>query len=144
MEQTTQEPYDLAEARAVLSRTPGVLRAFFVGLPDAWLQAREAPEAWTPLQVLGHLVEAERGLWIGRARTILEKGEQATFPAFDREGHIELHRDKNADQLLTLFEEFRQKSLVELDSLELGPEALARKGSHPAFGTVTLSQLLAT
>jgi len=144
MEQTTREPYDLAEARAVLSRTPGVLRAFLVGLPDAWLQAREAPDAWTPLQVLGHLIEAEKGLWIPRARTILERGEEATFPAFDRDGHLELHRDRNADELLGLFEELRLKSLGELDSLGVDADTLTRKGSHPAFGTVTLGQLLST
>ncbi len=138
MEQTTREPYDLAEARAVLSRTPGVLRALLVGLPDAWLQAREAPDAWTPLQVLSHLIEAEKGLWIPRARTILERGEEATFPAFDRDGHVELHRGRNADELLGLFEELRLKSLGELDSLGVDADTLTRKGSHPAFGSVTL------
>ncbi len=37
-----------------------------------------------------------------------------------------------------------QKNLVTLDGWHLTPEQLPLKGTHPALGTVTLSQLLAT
>jgi hypothetical protein len=143
-QQTTRERFDVTEARAVLSRTPRVLHTLFEGLPAGWLNAREAPDAWTPTQILGHLVEAERGLWIPRARSILERGEDAAFPAFDRDAHLTLHAHRSADELLALFDEGRQQSLAELDSLDLGGDALDRKGRHPEFGPVTLGQLLST
>ena len=142
--ETTREPFDIAEATAVLSRTPGVLRTFLVGLTESWLNAKEAADAWTPLQVLGHLVETERTLWIPRARSILEHGEEATFPSFERAAHLELHAGKGVGELLDLFEQLRRASLGELESLGLDAETLTRKGRHPSFGTVTLGQLLST
>ena len=38
----------------------------------------------------------------------------------------------------------RKHSLEELTALHLAPQDLTRKALHPAFGLVTLSQLLAT
>lgn len=140
----TRTGFDLAEARAVLARTPGVLRVQFDGLPDGWLEAREAPEAWTPLEVLGHLIEAERALWIPRARSILENGERASFAAFDREVHLALHAGTPAPELLDLFAELREQSLRDLDALDLTGDTLTRLGRHPEFGPVTLAQLLST
>ena len=43
--ETTREPFDIADATAVLSRTPGVLRTFLVGLTESWLGANEAADA---------------------------------------------------------------------------------------------------
>jgi hypothetical protein len=144
MDDETRQPFDMAEAEAVWARTPGVLRAFMEALPDSWLETREAPGAWTPLQVLGHLVEAERGLWMPRARSILERGEGATFPPFERDGHLKVHAGASAAGLLDLFEDLRQASLSELSSMGIDADALGRRGRHPEFGPVSLAQLLAT
>jgi len=138
------ETFRLAEATAVLTRTPGVLRASFAGLPRGWLDTIEREGAWTPLQVLGHLVEAERRLWIPRARAILERGEGHAFPPFDREAHLDVHRDAGAAELLDLFDERRRESLAALEEIAPDAAALARAGTHPDFGRVTLGQLLAT
>lgn len=141
---TEGEPFQLADATAVLARTPAVLRELFDGLPRGWLDTVERDGAWTPLQVLGHLVDAERFLWIPRARSILEHGESRTFPPFDREAHLRTHRDDGAGQLLELFATRRRESLAALESLAPTSETLERAGTHPEFGRVTLGQLLAT
>jgi hypothetical protein len=47
-------------------------------------------------------------------------------------------------QLLDEFARVRSENLDELRALNLRPEDLERRGRHPAFGAVTLSQLLAT
>jgi hypothetical protein len=46
--------------------------------------------------------------------------------------------------LLDDFARVRSKSLAQLRALNLQPADFARCGRHPAFGSVTLAQLLAT
>ena len=53
-------------------------------------------------------------------------------------------RDTRSTSCSTAFEQARAKSLATLDEWQITPEQLALKGTHPALGTVTLSQLLAT
>ena len=48
------------------------------------------------------------------------------------------------DALLDEFARLRRKNLADLASLGLDDAALERSGTHPAFGRVTLRQLLAT
>jgi uncharacterized damage-inducible protein DinB len=57
---------------------------------------------------------------------------------------FEKYQGNSLDQLLVAFEQERAKNLATLDELRITPEMLALKGTHPALGTVTLSQLLAT
>jgi hypothetical protein len=45
---------------------------------------------------------------------------------------------------LSLFARLRGESLAALRRLDLGPDQLAKRGTHPALGTVTLEQLLST
>jgi hypothetical protein len=57
---------------------------------------------------------------------------------------FEKYQGFSLDQLLTAFEQARTNNLVTLSEFQLTPEKLAFKGVHPALGTITLSQLLAT
>lgn len=135
--------YRLPDATAVLSRTPATLRALLDGLPAAWLNSRESPAAWSPLEVVGHLVLAEEKLWIPRARRILEFGEEAVFEAFDRDAHLDRTQRASVEEVLAHFEEARRGSLDTLSTMMLDQSSLARRGRHPSFGPVTLNQLLA-
>jgi hypothetical protein len=74
----------------------------------------------------------------------LEFGEARTFEPFDREGHIKLSQGKTLPQLLDEFARARSESLDQLRSLNLRPADLERRGRHPAFGPVKLSQHLAS
>src|ERR1700731_4713036 len=51
---------------------------------------------------------------------------------------------KTLEQLLDEFARSRAENLDELRALNLRREDLERRGRHPAFGVVTLSELLAT
>jgi hypothetical protein len=46
---------ELADARTLLGRTPGVLDSLVRGLPEAWLHANEGPDTWSSVDVVGHL-----------------------------------------------------------------------------------------
>jgi hypothetical protein len=128
----------------ILERTPAVLRAMLAGLPDEWVRATDGPETWSAFDVVGHLIHGEKTDWIPRVRHILEKGESVPFAPFDREAMFEASRGKTVDALLDEFATLRAGNVSSLQKLALTPADLARRGTHPELGTVTLEQQLAT
>lgn len=132
--------YDLQEAIKILSRTPKVLRELLGGLDDKWLNFRKYDKAFSPSDVIGHLISGEQTDWILRMNIILSKDGSKEFPPFDREGF-----DKNLgiEERLSQFEEFRTKN-IEILKNSVTIADLNRTGFHPEFGEVTLQQHLAT
>jgi uncharacterized damage-inducible protein DinB len=135
---------ELKEAKAFLGRTPHVLDALLRGLPEPWIHENEGPDTWSSSDVVGHLVESEETNWIPRARHLITHGEASAFPPFDRFGFEERVKGKSLAELLDAFASARERSLRDLDELQLTPKDLERRGRHPDFGAVTLGQLLAT
>jgi hypothetical protein len=135
---------ELDEAVAVLSRTPATLRSLLDGLPPRWTENNEGGETWSPFVVVGHLVHGERTDWIPRARVILESGEDRPFTPFDRFAQFRESEGKSLAELLDEFEALRRENLSILAGMELGASDLARTGTHPDLGRVTLGELLAT
>ena len=136
--------FNLAEAIAVLSRTPATLDALLRGLPDMWLRGNEGKDTWSAFDIVGHLIVGERTDWMPRARIILENGEARPFDPFDRFAQANESQGKSLQQLLDEFARLRSESLASLRSLNLQPEDWTRRGRHPELGVVTLPQLLAT
>ena len=134
--------YRLNQAKEVLRRTPATLNALLIDLPNDWVLSNEGPETWSPYDVIGHLIEGEETDWIPRARIILEQGEARPFDRFDRFAMFEKSKGKSLLELLARFEQLRGESLRQLDELNLTPELLTKRGTHPVLGVVTLSQLL--
>ena len=134
--------FKLDQAKEILRRTPGTLNALLADLPDEWVLSNEGPETWSPYDVVGHLIEGEETDWIPRARIILELGEDRPFDKFDRFAMFQKSKGKSLRELLARFEQLRGESLRQLDELNLTPELLQKRGTHPALGVVTLSQLL--
>lgn len=128
----------------VLRRTPGVLRALLDGLPPAWIEATEGPDTWSPYVVVGHLIHGERADWIPRARIILAQGETRRFEPYDRYAQFRESEGKSMAELLEEFAALRAANLATLEAWRLTEAQLALEGEHPAFGAVTLGQLLAT
>lgn len=127
----------------LLERTPGALDEFLRGLPDVWTMANEGEGTWSAFDVVGHLIHCERVDWMPRARMILEFGESKPFEPLDRDAQRRESEGKTLGELLDEFGRLRAANIVELRGLYLGAEKLALRGKHPAFGAVTLSQLLA-
>lgn len=133
----------LTDAIAVLERTPASLRALLEGLPETWISATEGDGTWSPYDVIGHLIHGERTDWMMRARYILA-GEMQAFEPFDRMAQFKESEGKSLTELLSTFATLRRENLKTLAELNLTDDDLQRKGVHPEFGEVTLSQLLAT
>ncbi|NUO83122.1 DinB family protein [candidate division KSB1 bacterium] len=136
--------FQLEYAREVLQTTPAVLNTMLRGLSEVWILTDEGAETWSPFDVIGHLIHGEETDWIPRLKTILEHGESRPFEPFDRVAFFEKSKGKTLNELLDTFAALRAKNLQTLEGLHLKPNDFALKGTHPAFGAVTLRQLLAT
>jgi len=136
--------FDLSSGIAILERTPHTLRAMLAGLPVAWIDATEGPETWSPYDIVGHLVHGERADWITRAKIILAQGPDRRFAPYDRFAQFHESQGKSLDDLLDELARLRAENLATLAGWRLTDDQLALTGEHPAFGAVTLRQLLST
>ena len=134
----------LEESIALLERTPATLNTLLRNLPAAWTDATEGPGTWSPQIVIGHLIHGEQADWIPRLETILQHGTSRPFEPFDREAQFRDSAGKSLPQLLDEFAAARHASLACLTKLDLRPDQLELVGTHPAFGPVTVRQLIAT
>ena len=140
--------HELENSIALLERTPAALDALLRGLPEVWTETNEGGNTWSVSTVVAHLIHCEHEDWMPRARHILHADATEPFPPFDREGHLRYKEGKTGSKTLPrLLDEFaraRVKGLEELRALKLTAEDLEWRAKHPALGSVTLSELLAT
>jgi hypothetical protein len=134
----------LVESVAILERTPVALDALVRGLGEPWIMADEGSGTWSPYTVLGHLIHCEKADWMPRIEMILAHGEARTFEPLDREAQLRLGSTTRIDDLLDSFRDLRRENLIRLRRMELGESELKLCGKHPAFGKVSLRELLAT
>ena len=137
-------PFNLDETIALLARTPATLNTLLRDLPESWTHRNEGPDTFSAYDIVGHLIHGEHVDWIPRVRIILEQGETRPFDRIDRFAQNRESQGKSLSQLLDEFAHLRQQSLDTLRSLNLTAADLAKKGTHPVLGTVTLANLLAT
>ncbi|MGJ3240108.1 MAG: DinB family protein [Anaerolineae bacterium] len=128
----------IIEMVAVLSTTPGRWFALTETFSERSLRRRPAPQEWSALECLQHLIDLDRKVFPQRVRALLA-GED--FPAFfpDEDGSA-LRDDISAVSLASEFESLRQENLTLLD--QITPADLAKTATHAELGQVTLSNLL--
>jgi len=136
--------HNLSQTISLLARTPAALAGLLRDLPETWTLGNEGGNSWSVVGVVGHLIHGDRTDWMPRTRILLEFGETRTFEPFNMSGHVREIQGKSPGQLLDEFARLRKENLDELRAMHLRPEDLDRRGRHPEFGTITLSQMLAT
>jgi hypothetical protein len=136
--------FQLDQAIEVLAHTPSVLDALLRGKSPDWLHCRKSPDAFSPVDVIGHLILADTTDWLPRVQMILEGQRQSPFPPFDRFAFQPFITGKSIDTLLEEFASLRSQSLQTLTSLNITNVQLDLPGTHPELGPVTLRNLLAT
>ncbi|MGV3708843.1 MAG: DinB family protein [Gemmatimonas sp.] len=136
--------FNLEDGIAVLERTPATLRAMLSGHASQWMDATEGPETWSPYVIVGHLIHGERDDWVTRAEVILAQGANRTFKPFDRFAQFRESEGKSLETLLNEFEKIRAENLLRVRGWNLQAHHYELMGEHPAFGAVSLRQLLAT
>lgn len=136
--------FSFIEAIEILERTPNVLEAMIDGISDTWISNNEGDETWSPYDVLGHLIHGEKTDWVPRMEVILSDNGSKAFEPFDRFAQFEQSKGKSIRQLLDEFKALRMDNIEQLRKKGLSQDDLKRTGIHPAFGSVTLIQLLAS
>lgn len=136
--------FQLGRALEVLERTPAAFRALLGGLSSDWTSPNEGPDTFSAFDNIGHLIHGERTDWIPRARIILAQGANRRFEPYDRFAQYRESQGKGIAELLDEFARLRAGNLSVLRGWHLGERELALEGEHPALGTVSLRQLLAT
>lgn len=139
-----EPPHPVEEMMRILARTPATVRALLEDLPPDLLHANEGEGTFSPVEVLGHLIEGEKDDWIPRARRILEEGTERPFEPFDRFAHRAWIGDRTLEELLAELERLRAENLEALRALLAEDPDLEARGLHPELGEVTLAELLAT
>jgi len=134
--------FNLDDAVTILERTPFILQSQLKNLSEVWTHCNEGSDTWSTFDVLGHLLHGEKTDWIARLEIILSEGDNKTFTPFDRFAMFEESKGKNLNQLLEEFKAARKQNLETLKFKKITEIDYSRKGIHPVFGEVTLSQLL--
>jgi hypothetical protein len=136
--------FDLAKTISFLERTPEVLNSLLLDLDSEWAHNNEGGESWSPYDIVGHFIHGEQTDWMPRLEIILTHGVKTPFEPSDRFAQFEKSRGKSLEILLNEFEVLRTQNLDRLKSKKLNKDDFLLKGVHPAFGEVTVAQLLST
>jgi len=136
--------FSLTRSHEVLRRTPSVLRALLADLSEEWTRPNEGPDTFSAFDNVAHLAHLERTSWIQRAQVILEHGPAIPFPPVDPHAFAEASAGRHLSELVDEFADVRARNLATLEGWGLSDEQLSLEGEHPAFGRVSLRQLLAT
>lgn len=133
---------DLGNTAGLLACTPAALNALLRDLPNFWTSCNEGEGTWSVVDVVGHLVDADRVNWMPRIKHLRTFEDTRAFVPFDRGGHLREGQGKTLNELLDQFTALRAQNLTELRALNLQPHDLERRGLHPSLGSVNLSELL--
>ncbi|MCS7458607.1 DinB family protein [Paenibacillus doosanensis] len=136
--------FTMEEAIEVLERTPQTLEYFLSGLSPGWLQSNEGEGTWNATEVIEHLIEGEKHNWMPRLEFILQEGDGKPFPPFDRYSHLHEPKSASWEQTLREFKTIRSHNIAKLKALVDPERHLELTGSHPAFGSVKLRELVST
>jgi len=134
--------FSLSKSIEILERTPNVLTAMLQNLSAGWTFSNEGGETWNAYDIIGHLIHGEKTDWIPRMEIILSDKQDKTFVPFDRFAQFENSKGKSLAQLLDEFKTLRQQNMDLLHTKNLTEKDLEATGIHPAFGEVSLAQLL--
>lgn len=135
--------FNLNKSIEILSHTPDVLKTLLSNLDEEWTENNEGGDSWSPHDVVGHLVHAEKLYWISRVKLILSDATNKSFEHFDF-ANLEESKSKNLSQLLDEFSRLRKENIKILNSMDINEDQLKMEGIHPDFGKALLSQLLST
>ncbi|AXT21016.1 DinB family protein [Flavobacteriaceae bacterium AU392] len=126
----------------ILRQTPSTLEMFLSNLSDDWIFVNEGKDTWNAFDIIGHFIHGEKTDWIPRLNIILDDNKNKKFDPYDRFAQFENSKGKTLNDLLQEFKHLRNENLNYLESLKLTEDKFDLAGIHPAFGAVTIKQLI--
>jgi uncharacterized damage-inducible protein DinB len=123
----------------LLRKTPVILRGLTNGLDDAAAQARNGDDAWSVVEVIGHLIDAERRA-IDRVATIIAE-ESPVLDGYDQMALVErqAYRSRTVAELLAAFEMVRAERIAALKALD--DAAWGRRATLSTYGSGSLREI---
>ncbi len=124
-----------------LAATPQALKAAIKGLPKKLLAWTPAPGKWSILEILCHLRDMERDAYLERYTRILSEDEPR-LPDIDGESLaiVRDYRNQRAPDVVREWVALRRQTLQLLR--KTGRAQWARAGVHPAYGRLTMEDLI--
>lgn len=120
------------QALDLMESTPTVLGAIVAAVSPAALERRPSEDAWSTRQVLAHLLHVETRVIGERIRQMLREDNPLLGPVPPQEA---------PDDPRAILDEWRAARAENLRLLRgLTSEQLARTGSHPRYGRVTVRE----
>jgi len=121
-------------ARLLASRTK--LMSAVAGMSDIALRARPRSGAWTPAELLAHLLSTE-GIFINRARKAVQERSYSVTPVSDdvREEHLHMAKRMPVPQIVHGLLAQRRDTMQFIESLSAND--LTRTLQHPERGEQT-------
>jgi len=124
---------NIDNVKAVFRITPARLKALMQAFPDDLLRRAPAPGEWSPIEVLQHLIFADR-LFTARTKAALAGEASPTLPSSSEVP------DLPALELVAQFEAARTETLELLEQVK--DEHLTIEIMHPRMGLMTLGNML--
>jgi hypothetical protein len=134
-------PLTSGEVVGLLRSSATAIETELQEMPDGLAGWRPAEGEWCALEVVGHLIEAERRGFAGRIRLLLAE-QQPNLETWDPPVVAAARRDCERDpaDLLDEFLELRESSLELVSGLR--PDDLTRSGEHVTVGRLAVVDLL--
>jgi hypothetical protein len=133
---------DVERIVAGMRAFPEALRGALLGVPPADLRRRPAPEAWSLMEIVGHVLDEETRDFRARVAHVLAR-PGTPFVPIDPERWV-VEREYNAWDLeptLAAFARERADSLCFLATI--APADHGRSAEHPRAGPLRVADLLA-
>ena len=136
--------FDLSAGVAILERTPSAFRSMLEGLSSDGRTRTRARTRGARTSSWDISTTRSGPTGFRARRSFSPKGPQRRFTPFDREAQFRESEGKSLAELLDEFAFLRAENLGTLAGWKLTDAQLSLEGEHPAFGLVTLGQLLST
>jgi hypothetical protein len=122
----------------LLRKTPELLRGLAGGMDDAAARAREGND-WSVVEVIGHLVDAERRA-IDRIATI-QADDNPVLEGYDQMALVErnAYRERPLAEVLAELERLRAERVAVLEGLD--PAGWERRATLSTYGEGTLRDI---
>jgi uncharacterized damage-inducible protein DinB len=130
-----------AELLDVYRATPVILRRLVHEVDDTVAVERSAPGDWSIVEIVAHLIDADRIVMERVERMVRE--DRPTLAAYDEAALAEErdYRSSRLSDVLDRFAETRRQQIAQLESL--ADSDWARSGLHEEVGEITVEALVA-
>ena len=130
------------ERLARLARTPDQLAALLAGRREAALARRPAPDAWAPVEIVGHLRDAEE--MFGQRFDAILAMDEPVLPEMGPGDRWALERQYRRHDAALALAHFRRRRGESMETLmALPPDDWQRGGEHPVRGRITIDMFVA-